>query len=255
MVTPSAQGQALLVAPDQAVHVGFYPIDFIEYVSFRRSRRFVGKFDVRLDAADQGDDVLPQRRDFFRERALHAAGRPTWPGQRRIRTDQIVDRFRLENVDPPGEIRPEREFAGQGRPGALPDRQPDDFLEEDGAPVQVELDDVFAGVRSGPLEIKKKAFVERPAVAGIDDRTENGPARDDFGRRRLSAGKGSGRFPGRPGRSSGRCRYRRAPAASRRPRSSPVKDRSYTSILSFRRSRAGRGGTTAPGQRGRLFRG
>ena len=117
------------------------------------------------------------------------------PGQGR-RSDQVVNRLRLQEIEASGQIRPEGELAGQSRPGALTDRQPDDFLENDRAPVKMQFDDVLSGIGTGRLEKEKKALVKRPAVSGIRDRAQDGASRFAFPLRLVRTKKRPGDFEG-----------------------------------------------------------
>ncbi len=90
----------------------------------RRCRRgvdevvtLVGKVQRRLEPGRQIEQRAVDRANALRERALELIERRTRLN-RRDRLDEVADGFRLDQIDPPAQVRAERELARLGKPRA-----------------------------------------------------------------------------------------------------------------------------------------
>ena len=155
----------------------------------------VGKINRGLEPRHQVEQRQIDLGDEMSERAVELIERRARL-QGRHRVDQVGDRFRLHQIDPPVEKRAQRELARLGGTRAARDRRCHNRSQHHGAPVRAQLDDVVAGVGGRTRKVGRDNLIDR--VAG-------GP-------------RGGGRGGRGRGRVVGRCvkRFRGVRCAARR---------------------------------------
>ena len=107
----------------------------------------LGKIDRGFEPCDEIEELSVDLADGLRQRPLELVEGHTGL-QRGDRLDQIGHCFRLHEIYPPVEKRPQRELPRFCLPRPCVYRRVDDLVEEHRCSVRADLDDIFAGVRT-----------------------------------------------------------------------------------------------------------